>query len=141
MRSLTQGECSDDGRLRAIAGGQLDDAALVRQHRLADDVDAEAAEHRGVGVHALGVVVVAGDDDGRDAGADELADEVEKDSLGLRRRHGGVEDVAGHEHGVDALVFRDGEHLFERSDVFRIALLVTERLADVPVRRVQEAHD
>src|SRR3990172_13302469 len=66
------GERGDDGRLGPAAAGDFDNPALFGQDGLAAHVDVDEVEDAGEGVETARMVVVAGDDDGRDAGADQL---------------------------------------------------------------------
>src|SRR2546425_2986507 len=93
-----------------------------------------------MGVPAPRMVMIARDNDGRDAGADELAEEVEYDALRVGRGHRRVIDIAGDEDTVDLPVAGDIKDLLEGSGVLVVAGPVSEVLSDVPVGRVEEAH-
>ncbi len=85
------------------------------------------------------MVVVAGDRD--DLGVAGQPDQrADHELLGLRGRGRGVVEVAGDEHGVDLLLARDPDDLAEHLLLLVEPGAALERLADVPVGRVQEAH-
>ena len=88
----------------------LDDAALIRDDGLAEDVNVDVVEDAGRrrskrrGWSWLPAMTTAGM-----PAPIELAEEVEDDALGLGGGRDGVEDVAGDEEAVDLLVAGDVE--------------------------------
>src|SRR5262249_26075435 len=103
-------------------------------------VDAQAFEQRRERTQPPRMIVVAGEHDAGDPLRQQASQEVEDDLLGLRRRGRGVEHVPCNEDGVHPLRDRDPRHLLERGRVLVHPRAAAERLADVPVRGVKEAH-
>ena len=111
-----------------------------RRPDLGPDVDPKALEQRGQGAQPPRVVVVAREHHAGDALREEAGQEVEDDLLRLRRGRGGVEHVPGEKDGVHPLLDGDPRHLLEGGGVLVHPRAAAQRLAHVPVRGVQEAH-
>ena len=124
----------------AVARGERDDAALVGRPHLGPDVDPQAFEEGRERPELLRVVVVAGDQDAGDALGHEARQEVVDELLRLGRGRRRVEDVARDEDGVHLAVDRDPGHLTEGPGVLVHPRAAPQRLADVPVGGVEEAH-
>ena len=86
------------------------------------------------------MIVIATNDDRRNAGADELTKELEDYTFRVWRRRDRVEDITGDQGAIDRLALRDVGHFRERRGVLFIALAAAQTLADVPIRRVQKSH-
>ena len=123
-----------------VARGERDDAALVGRPHLGPDVDPQALEEGRERPELLRVVVVAGDQDAGDALGHEARQEVVDELLGLGRGRRRVEDVARDEDGIHLAVDGDPGHLTEGPGVLVHPRAAPQRLADVPVGGVEEAH-
>ena len=85
----------------AVAGREVEHPAVVGSGRFGHQVHVAQPEQGGDGPQAAGVVVVAGDDGDRRAGARQGEERPVDDLLGLRRRRRRVEQVAGDDDHVD----------------------------------------
>ena len=140
---LALGHERQDGDARLllpVATGQGHHSALARGTHLGPHVDVQALEQAAQGEELLGVVVVARDEHAGKAVADEPGQEIEDELFRLGWRRGRVEDVAGHEDGVDPGLLRHLGHLAEGLLVFVQAAAAAQGLADVPVGGVEETH-
>ena len=125
---------------RPVAGDEAVHAAVVRAAQLAGDRDAAAGEQRGEHAQRPGVVVVAGDDHDLGAPGGEAQQRVVHQALGLGRRRGGVEQVAGDDDEIHVVRGGDADDLVEHGAVLDGPAGAAQRLADVPVPGVQQAH-
>ena len=121
--------------------GEVDARAAARH--TADDVDSEGREHGVRRVEARGGVVVAAHDDDAQVRkpAPRLAQEPEPGLLGTRGRVGGVEDVAGDQQRVDPLLVDRVQQPVEEAAMLDVPRHVVQRMAEMPVGRVQEAEE
>ena len=85
-------------------------------------------------------VVVAGDDHHRAAPGRQVEQRPVDDALGLGGGRRGVEQVAGHDHEVDVVALGDAGDLGEDGPVLGGPGPPADRLADVPVGRVEHPH-
>ena len=122
-------------------GGELHDAAALGRAHRPDQRDPGRARERAVGIQRGGVVVVARDRDDRRARAGQRHQGADHQLLGGGGGRRTVVEVAGDEHGVDLVLPRDPDDLAEHLLLLVEPRLPLERLADVPVGRVQEPHE
>ena len=113
------------------SSGRRNDAAMVTRPEL---------QQRRDGLQPALVVVVAGHHHDVGAGAGQGEQRAVDDLLALGRGRRGVEQVAGHEHGVDLLGRGDRGDLGQHGAVLVGPAAAPHRLADVPVAGVQELH-
>ena len=139
-RSWTQGRTAIVAASEPSRLGTRTRPPLSGDDGLRAQVDVQQLQHAGDGGQPLRVVVVAADDDGGDARAVQLAQEVEEERLRLRRGRRGVEDVAGDEEAVDRLPPGDLQHLVERLLALIAAREGAQVLPEVPVAGVEEPH-
>jgi hypothetical protein len=118
------------------------DGSVVEPPHAADHPDAERAQDEIGRVEAARRIVVTPDDDDLQAGQTRhrAPDEVVQLLLRARRRIGRVEDVAGDEQHVHRLVFQGLEQPRKKLGVLELAIVVVQRVTEVPIRRVQQAH-
>ena len=84
--------------------------------------------------------MVAADGDDARAGGAQREQRLPHDLLRFRRRRGRFEEVAGDEHEVDGFGGGDARDLREHRAVLVQAGSAAQRLADVPVRGVEDPH-
>jgi hypothetical protein len=104
-------------------------------------VDARGVHQPAPEAESPGGVVVAADEDDAGAGLAEAHQRRFAQLDGVERRHGPVVDVAGDEHGVDAL---GPDRLDQRVQEGRLRVpqvSPVQRAAQVPVGGVQQPHD
>jgi hypothetical protein len=107
-----------------------------------DDVGADPGQDRRRRGQPGRRVVVAGDRHhgrGRSPAMD-LGEEAEPRGQGARGRVAGVEHVAGHQHRVDRLGLDHVQEPGHEGRVLAIPRQLVQRVAQVPVRRVQDPH-
>ena len=121
-------------------GGELDDAAgLGRPHR-PHEGDPRGPGEGPVRVEGGRVVVVPRDHDDLRLGARQGHQRADHEALRGRAGRGAVVEVAGHEHGVDLLLPRDPHDLAQHLLLLVEPAEALQRLADVPVGRVENSH-
>ena len=137
---LHKGQHGDVGDLVAVTRGQRDDAAGVRRAGLGSDVDLEGIEQLAERGQTPRMVVVAADDDDRDADAAALRERCVDEALGFGPRRKAVEDITTEEQAVDGFATRDVHDLRQNGGLLVEAVPALEHLPDVPIARVEEAH-
>src|SRR5581483_10078540 len=105
-----------------------------------DRIHARPVQHRCLRVHVLRRVVVAGEQEHLRAGTEHLVDRGPEQLRGVGRRRERVEHVAGNQHQVHALVAGDRGDLREHALELGLARAAADRAPEVPVARVQDAH-
>lgn len=107
----------------------------------ADHVQLLPLEDAGPESQALRAVVVPGHhDDGHAEAENEVGEGLVEQGHRLGRRHGPVEDVAGHEHGLDARPLGEVDDLPQEDPLVFEQVGPVERPPQVPVGGVREPH-
>jgi hypothetical protein len=101
---------------------------------------AAVGEHRH-GTNAVGIVVIAGDDDdGAGAIGGKALDEGIEQADSALRRCATIEDIAGKNENVRSVRADGIEHLGEDGGMIVVERVKTELSAEVPIRRVKQFH-
>ena len=98
-------------------------------------------EHRGHGPKPAGVVVVAGDHRHLRPGPGHVQQPPVHHGLGLRRRVGRVEQVAGHYHQIDGALADQPHDLVDHRLMLVGPAVAANGLAHMPITGVQQLQD
>ena len=121
--------------------GQPQDAALVGPGRLGHQMHPPGRlEHGGHRAEAAGVVVVAGDHRHLRPGPDHVQQPPINHGLGVGRRAGRVEQVAGQDHQIDGALADQPNNLVDHRPMLISPAVAPDGLPHMPITGMQQPH-